>query len=175
MSAARPERRTDPDVAKVAQQDQRDETEDERMDRNWIEILQELRVVQTGTQILTGFLLTTAFQPRFDLLTNFQRVVYLCLVIAAALTTALGLAPVNLHRGLFRRHSKALVVRVGHQIMLGTLAGVGLVLVGTVLLIFDVVLGRTAALTAAGGLLLVLVAIGVLPLLLRASKRYQGR
>jgi hypothetical protein len=73
--------------------DGRNETLNERMDRNWNEILQELRVTQTGTQIFTGFLLTIAFQARFSELTTFQVRVYLILVIAAVLTTALGLAP----------------------------------------------------------------------------------
>ena len=99
--------------------DGRDETVDERMDRNWIEILQELRVTQTGTQILTGFLLSIAFQPTFAKLGTFEHRVYLFLVMTAVLTTALGLAPVNLHRGLFRQHEKTVVVRVGHLILLG--------------------------------------------------------
>ena len=71
--------------------DGRDETLNEKMDRNWSDILQELRVTQTGTQILTGFLLAIAFQPKFDMLTDFQRGVYLFLVMAAVTTTALGL------------------------------------------------------------------------------------
>ena len=90
--------------------DGRDESVNERMDRNWNEILQELRVTQTGTQIFTGFLLTIAFQQRFSDLTTFQTRVYLILVIAAVLTTALGLAPVNLHRALFRKGAKVTVV-----------------------------------------------------------------
>ena len=71
--------------------DGRDESLDERMDRNWNEMLQELRVTQTGTQILTGFLLAIAFQNRFEDLTTFQHRVYLILVLAAVTTTALGL------------------------------------------------------------------------------------
>ena len=68
--------------------DDRHESLNERMDRNWNEILQELRVTQTGTQIFTGFLLTIAFQSRFSELTTFQVRVYLILVTAAVLTTA---------------------------------------------------------------------------------------
>jgi len=64
--------------------DGRNETQAERLDRNWNEILQELRVVQTGTQILTGFLLTVAFQQRFEDLDRFQVTVYLVLVALAA-------------------------------------------------------------------------------------------
>ena len=64
----------------------------ERLDRNWNEILQELRVTQNGAQILTGFLLAIAFQTKFDTLTEFQNDIYLVLVSAAVATTALGLA-----------------------------------------------------------------------------------
>ena len=78
--------------ADVDPTDGRDESLNERMDRNWNEILQELRVTQTGTQIFTGFLLTIAFQTRFTELTTFQVRVYLALVVAAVLTTAFGLA-----------------------------------------------------------------------------------
>src|SRR6476620_11773155 len=97
--------------------DGRNETVNQRMDRNWNEMLQELRVTQTGTQILTGFLLTIAFQPTFKSLTPFQHTVYLILVSIAVLTTALGLAPVNLHRTLFRQHAKRVVVDTAHLIL----------------------------------------------------------
>ncbi len=149
--------------------DGRDESRDERMDRNWSEILQELRVTQTGTQILTGFLLTVAFQPRFGDLTPFQHTVYLVLVVTAVVTTALGLAPVTLHRGLFRRHRKALVVRLGNLFLRLTLTGVGLVLVGTVLLVVDIAAGRGFAYGLAGIVLSVVVAVAVLPLVLRRT------
>lgn len=72
--------------------DGRHESRDERSDRNWGEMLQETRITQTGTQILSGFLLTIAFQPKFTTLTAFQHTVYLVLVVAATLTTALALA-----------------------------------------------------------------------------------
>ncbi|MDX6320690.1 MAG: hypothetical protein QOF52_548 [Propionibacteriaceae bacterium] len=152
--------------------DGRHESENERMDRNWNEILQELRVTQTGTQILSGFLLAIAFQPRFDSLDSFQRTVYLILVIAAAATTALALAPVSLHRGLFRRRSKKLVVQTAHVLVRCALTGVAIVLTGTVLLIFDVALGTTEALIAAGSMLLLVICIAALPsVLLRINGR----
>ena len=151
----------------VDETDGRDESLNERMDRNWNEILQELRVTQTGTQIFTGFLLTIAFQSRFEELTTFQLRVYLVLVIAAVLTTALGLAPVNLHRALFREGAKVTIVQTAHIIMRITLAGVAVMLIGTVLLIFDLVVDRTAALVAAGVMLLIVIIIAVLPPILR--------
>lgn len=149
--------------------DGRQETLNERMDRNWNELLQELRVTQTGTQILTGFLLSIAFQQRFEDLSTFQHRVYLGLVVAAVLTTALGLAPVNIHRALFRQRAKAELVQSAHRILRVTLLGVALVLTGTVLLIFDVVVGRTAALVAAGSVALALVVLALLPRLRRSD------
>ena len=122
-------------------EDGRDETLDERMDRNWGELLQELRVTQTGTQILTGFLLSVAFQQKFDQLSLGQHRLYLALIVTAVLTTALALTPVNLHRALFRRHAKATLVSVSHVILRIVLLGVALVLAGTVVLIVDVVAG----------------------------------
>ena len=154
--------------------DGRGESPNQRLDRNWIEILQELRVTQTGTQILTGFLLAIAFQPAFDRLEEYQQRVYVVLVVVAVLTTALGLAPVSLHRSLFRRRAKRVVVRAGHLILRLVLAGVGLVLTGTLLLVVDVVLGLTAGLVAAGVLVVVLVAIALLPLLLERSHEEAG-
>jgi uncharacterized membrane protein len=127
----------------------RTETETERLDRNWNEMLQELRVTQTGTQILTGFLLTLAFQPRFEDLDPFQVNVYLVLVVLAALATGLGLAPVSLHRALFRQRAKKRIVQTGHLLLRATLATVAALMVGVVLLIFDVVVNRQAAVTAA--------------------------
>ncbi len=155
--------------------DGRDESLNERMDRNWNEMLQELRVTQTGTQILTGFLLAIAFQNRFEDLDSFQQRIYLILVMAATITTALGLAPVNLHRVLFRQHAKEVVVTVAHVLLRFTLLGVGLVLVGTVLLIFDVVLDRRSAWIAAGATFVVLAIIAALPMILRRVRPEQFR
>jgi Family of unknown function (DUF6328) len=156
--------------AEVDPADGRDETFNERMDRNWNEMLQELRVTQTGTQLITGFLLAIAFQNRFTDLDQFQERVYLGLVLAAVLTTAMGLAPVNLHRVLFRKHAKEVVVQIAHVLLRITLVGVGIILTGTVLLIFDVVLDRTIAVVAAAVIAVVLVVIAALPHILRGTR-----
>lgn len=128
--------------------DGRDETEAERLDRNWSEILQELRVVQTGTQILTGFLLTVAFQQRFEDLDRFQVTVYLVLVALAALATILALTPVSLHRALFRQQAKPALVHSANFLLKATLVAVLLTLAGTALLIFDIVAGHPAGIIA---------------------------
>lgn len=154
----------------------RDETKSERLDRNWNEILQELRVTQTGTQILTGFLLTLAFQARFTELDQVQVAMYLGLVSMAAITTALGLAPVSMHRQLFHQREKETIVRTANQIMQLTLAGVGVVLTGTVVLIFDVVISRPTGLVAGAAMLAVLAVVWlVIPGLRRRRKGNERR
>lgn len=145
--------------------DGRDETQQQRHDRNWIEILQELRVIQTGTQILTGFLLTLPFQQRFSTLDDYQVGTYLALVVVAAIATALALSPVALHRILFQRRAKGPMVTIANRLLKVTLAAVGLTLAGTAMLVFDVVLGYYAGLIAgAVAVVLVLLAWVALPL-----------
>jgi threonine/homoserine/homoserine lactone efflux protein len=141
--------------------DGRDESENERLDRNWNEMLQELRVIQTGTQILTGFLLAAAFQSRFEDLDDYQRAVYLCLVVASILTTVFGLAPVSLHRALFRMRAKDRIVHLTDRILQFTMIGVAITLAGTALLIFDFVLGRAAGIVVGAVVLVIVLALWV--------------
>ncbi|MGO4122223.1 DUF6328 family protein [Arthrobacter sp. YAF16] len=148
--------------AEETRNDGRDETFDEKMDRNWAELLQELRVLQTGVQILAGFLLTLPFQSRFETLDGFQLTLYLTNVVLAALTTALILLPVSAHRRLFRKGLKDTLVASADRIAKVALAGVALLSVGTSALVFDVTAGRTAGLTAGGALLAVLLILLVL-------------
>lgn len=151
--------------------DGRDESVNQRMDRNWIELLQETRVTQTGTQILSGFLLTIVFQPTFTDLDPFDRTVYLCLVVASTLTTALALAPVHLHRSLFRHHSKPVLVQAGHLLLRAALVGLVVVMVGAVLLIVDVATGdRATALAVAGAVAVTLLVLAALPALVRNDR-----
>lgn len=153
--------------------DDRHETPTERLDRNWAEILQELRVTQTGIQILTGFLLTVPFQQRFTDLSTDQRAFYLALVLLAAVTTGLMVAPVSLHRMLFRRRAKSALVAEADRMMRVGLVCLALTVSGVVFLVFDVVSTRGIALTASLTLLAGLVgAWFVLPTVLgRASRR----
>lgn len=155
-------------------QDGRDESVNERMDRNWNELLQELRVTQTGTQILTGFLLAVAFQPRFTELDRYQLAVYCVLVALAVLITVLALAPVGLHRRMFRRGRKPMLVQAGHTILTIALIGVAVLLSGTVLLIFDWTVGRAAGIAAGAVVAFTAVAVAVLPQLLGAGAAAQA-
>lgn len=143
----------------------RNESREERMDRNWGELLQELRVLQTGVQILAGFLLTLPFQDRFKTLDDFQVTLYLANVVVASLTTAFILLPVSVHRRLFRKRLKETLVNSGDTITKIALGGVGLLSVGTASLVFDVTAGRGAGLTAGGVLLaLLLILLVYIPL-----------
>jgi hypothetical protein len=141
--------------------DGRHETVNERMDRNWNELLQELRVAQTGVQILTGFLLTVPFQQRFGELDEYQRAVYLVLVVLAVAATGFIVAPVSLHRLLFRRGLKRELVESGDTLAQTGLAMLALVLAGAALLLFDVVVDRTAGLIAGAATLIGLTVIWV--------------
>jgi Family of unknown function (DUF6328) len=140
----------------------RRETEAERLDRNWNELLQELRVTQTGVQILTGFLLTLPFQERFEDLDDYQRTLFLVLVGFAVLTTALIVAPVSLHRILFRKHLKSEVVGSGDRLARAGLVSLALTIAGAAMLVFDVVVNRTAGLVAGVGTLALLAVFWLL-------------
>lgn len=152
--------------------DGRPESPAQRADRNWNDILQELRVLQTGTQILTGFLLALAFQSSFGDLDTTERVVYLTLIALSALSAVVALAPVALHRAVFRLQVKPALVRVAHASLRGALVLVSLLLVGVVTFVFDVVVGRGAAVTA--GVVLAVIIL-VLWVVVPAAIRRHGR
>ncbi|WP_449280958.1 DUF6328 family protein [Leucobacter sp.] len=144
--------------------DGREESPNERADRNWNEILQELRVAQTGTQILGAFLLAVAFQPRFTELDRYQLTLYLILVALAGIAAALGLAPVSLHRAYFGRRQKVRIVHLGSRLLAADLVVLAMLAAGVTSLIFDFTLGRAAGLTALGGTaVLVVVLWAVVP------------
>lgn len=142
--------------------DGRDESPTERADRNWLDLLQELRATQTGTQVLAGFLLTLPFQERFSTLDSVQITLYLTLVGLASFVTIVGLAPVILHRMLFRQQVKGRLVTFGNRLLKVMLALVALLAIGVSSLLFDVVAGRTAGIVAgAVAALVVLVVVFV--------------
>ncbi|WP_405474254.1 DUF6328 family protein [Paenarthrobacter ilicis] len=135
----------------------RNESTEERMDRNWMELIQEIRVLQTGVQILGGFLLTLPFQSRFGELDDWQKNLYLFNVMTAALTTVLIVLPVSVHRRLFRDGLKTVLVASADIITKWALAGVALLIAGSASLVFDVTAGRTAGLVAGASVILVLL------------------
>lgn len=140
---------------------ERGETALQRVDRNWLELLQELRVLQTGIQILTGFLLTLPFQSRFAELDSFQVGTYLVLVVLSALITSLLMGTVIMHRTFFRLRIKESLVTNAHRILWITMVLVGMVLIGVTGLIFDIVMNRTAGTITAASLAAVILALWV--------------
>ena len=129
----------------VAEEFETGETDLERCQRNFSELLQELRVAQAGVQILFAFLLTLAFSNRMAGGGTFERVVYVVALLSAAASSALLTAPVAQHRILFRLGRKPYLVRSSHR-----MASAGLVLllvsmVASVLLAVDAVLSRELA------------------------------
>lgn len=114
------------------------------LNRNWNELLQELRVTQTGVQILTGFLLTVPFQARFEDLTQDQKILYAVVLAGSIVTTALVVAPVAIHRALFRQRRRLLIVESGAVLARAGLAMLALTVTGVLFLCIDLTLGRTA-------------------------------
>lgn len=137
----------------------RKETPTQQLDRNWLALLQELRVVQTGVQLLTAFLLTLPFQSRFGDLSQAGHVVYLVTVSASIIATILLVAPVGMHRLLFRQRAIGVLVRVGNRLAICGLVMLAITLIGAVALTFEIVLGIGAAMVAAAVAAVLLIAL----------------
>jgi hypothetical protein len=148
------------------------ETDEERADRNFGDLLQELRVTQTGVQILFGFLLTMPLQARFDRLDAYEKTLLVIAVLLLASATAFIIAPVAWHRALFRHRLKPQIVDVASLFAKCGLTTLGLGIVTSMLLMLDLVLPRWAALVLGGALAVLLLALwAVSPVLRRRELR----
>ena len=145
----------------------------DRLERRWTEQLSELRVAQAGTQIMMGFLLTLVFQPSFAETSSLEQSLYLGLVITATAATALAIAPVSFHRILFGHPgAKARIVAVTQVFLQLTIVLVGLVLSGTVALIFNIVVGGTGGLIAGVVAATIIIVIWlIVPMVIRRTLR----
>lgn len=158
-----------------ADQPERNETPIERLDRNWSDLLQELRVAQTGIQLLTGLLFTAVFQARFFELPRYGQIIYLITVSLSTLATALLIAPVAMHRVLFRQQARRSLVATGQTFTIAGLGMLGLAVTGVVYLIFIMVAGGTVGAVAAIVALLVFGGLWALvPLAYRRRVRDGG-
>ncbi len=149
----------------------------ERADRNMSELLQELRVAQTGVQILFAFLLTMSFQPRFADIDVIQRWTYVVTLLLSVVTAGLLVAPAAVHRVTFRRGVKIETVELGHRLFTAGLATLALTLSGAVLLVLDVAVGRWFAVPTTVAVLALLVGLWFvlpIPLLRRARAESDG-
>jgi len=128
----------------------RDEDEGKRLDRHWNELLQELRLAQTGTQILFAFLLTIAFTAPFQGADRFTHVVFVGTLVTSALAMALFLAPVSFHRIVFQRQLRDKMIPIAGRLAAGGLVFLVASIAGGLLLAIDAALSRrTAALVVA--------------------------
>ncbi len=153
----------------------RHETDLERIDRNWSELLQELRVTQTGVQLLTAFLLSLPFQQRFQSISDSQRVIYLVVVLLSIGATGFLVMPVAVHRAVFRRHEKGSLVNIADLMAKMGLALLALAVSGVVLLIFDVVVSPAVGIGFGAGTLAVLSVLWVIvPVVVRVRGRQAG-
>lgn len=150
----------------------RHETEEERADRRWIDLLQELRVAQTGVQILFGFLLTVAFQPRFSELSGTDRAIYTVTVLLGAATTGALVAPVALHRTVTGRRLKPQTVDWASRLTVVALLLLLCTMACALLLILRVAVADADAMWLVGAMVAWFVLCWfVLPLWLRARER----
>jgi Family of unknown function (DUF6328) len=115
----------------------RSETDLERYDRNLVELLQEVRVVQTGVQVLFAFLLTVPLATRFPALTGFQRAEYFATLLVTGAAAVLLIAPTAYHRLTFRKQQKGRLVFVANRLAIIGLGFLALAMTGVVLLVTD--------------------------------------
>lgn len=140
------------------------------IDRNWQELLQELRVAQTGVQILTGFLLTIPFTPRFEQLPESRQSIYAAVLCSAVLATILLMTPVAMHRALFHQGARPWLIGAADRLARWGMGAQILAITGAVWLILDLI-GPMWVACAVGGTLLILVIVlwVVLPLRERST------
>jgi hypothetical protein len=121
----------------------RDEDEGERLDRELLELLNELRVVMPGVQLLFGFLLTVPFQQRFASIDTFQRTVYFATLLLTATAAAFLMAPSAFHRITFRERQRPYLVKLGTRQTIAGMACLALAMNGAVLLLTDLLFHAT--------------------------------
>jgi hypothetical protein len=126
-----------------------DESDKQRVDRELIELLNELRVALPGVQVLFAFLLAVPFQQRFGHVTRFERTVYFVTLCCALVATALLIAPSALHRLNFRVADKSRIVLISNQLSILGIWTLALAMVGVMLLIGEVLFGGVTGIVAA--------------------------
>ena len=136
----------------------RDETESERLDRNLMELLQELRVAIPGVQVLFAFLLVVPFNQRFPDITNFQKTIYFATLLLATAATAFLIAPTAHHRVQFREQDKERIVLTANRFAIVGLVLLAAAMTGAILLITDMLYkSSTVAIVAAAVALMFLL------------------
>ncbi|WP_367129732.1 DUF6328 family protein [Saccharothrix sp. HUAS TT1] len=129
---------------------QAEESHQRRLARNLNELLQELRVAQGGVQILFGFLLSITFTDRYASADSYVRITHLVTVLFAACAVALLTAPAAWHRLLFRRGRREDVIEVANRFAIAGLAFLAVAMIGTILLLGEVIIGGWVAFALGG-------------------------
>lgn len=132
----------------------RDENEVEQLDRHWMELLQELRVAQTGIQILFAFLLVVAFSQPFQEADTFSHGVFAVTLVVTAMSAGLLIAPVSVHRLVYRRKLRPEMVQAAARMAVGGLLLMLMAVAGALLLALDVVLPRPVTVVVVAGVIL---------------------
>ena len=151
----------------------REETQDQRLDRNLGELLQELRVALPGVQVLFAFLLAVPFQQHFTAITPFQEKVYFVTLLCTAISAALLISPTAYHRMTFHLQQKRKLVFVANRLALAGLAFLALAMTGAVMLITDVLFGTAATIVFSSATMAMFVVLWLL-LPLRQRLRFGG-
>lgn len=137
------------EVIKAEHGDGREESEQERLDRNLNELLQELRVAIPGVQVLFAFLLAVPFQQGFAEVNNFQRDVYFATLICTAISAILLMSPTAYHRLTFRYQQKRKLVFYSNRFAIAGIVFLALAMLGAITLVTDYLFSTTAMLVVA--------------------------
>jgi uncharacterized membrane protein len=153
----------------------RDETEDERLDRNLGELLQELRVALPGVQVLFAFLLAVPFQQNFTKITRFEKDVYFATLLLTAISAVMLIAPSAYHRLTFHFQHKRQLVFLANRFAIAGLAFLALAMTGAIMLITEVLFDPVmTAITSAAALAMFVAFWLLLPLRRRLRYRAAG-
>ena len=150
------------------------ESEKERLDRNLIELLNELRVALPGVQVLFAFLLTVPFTQRFATLTSAQEKIYYGTLICAAISTAMLIAPSAHHRINFRQQDKEYIVFLANKLAIAGLGFLALAMAGAMWLITDILYGTKATVTVTVATVLVYLVLWYVIPIVRRIRRARG-
>jgi amino acid transporter len=123
------------------------ESHDERLNRELIELLNELRVILPGVQVLFAFLLTVPFTSQFSRITESQRQVYFATFLLTTVATSLLIAPSAYHRLRWRQHDKEQMLRTSNQLAIAGMAFLAAAISGAVYLVTDLIFESAAAIT----------------------------
>ncbi len=149
---------------------QRSESGMQRADRNFAELLQELRILLTSVQILFGFLLTAAVTGAVARLDDLQHALYVTAIVAVTISSIVLVSPVATHRLLFRRGRKLELVMTAQRATVAGMALLGIASCAGFVLLLDLAVGRLVSVALGAALFVGTVLLWfVVPLRLRRS------